>query len=66
MWKFSLLNNDWKELKLIRKPAPRHGFVAGTFDNYWYISHGELMKHYMITLINVISNFFNNYIVQQK
>ena len=43
MWKFSLLDNRWKELALIRKPAPRHGFVAGALDDYWYISHGELM-----------------------
>ena len=43
VWKFSLLVNEWSELRLIKKPAPRFGFVAGTFEDYWYISHGECL-----------------------
>lgn len=41
MWKFSLLQQEWNELKLIKKPSPRYGFVAGAFEDYWYITHGR-------------------------
>ena len=43
MWKFSLLHNAWEELRPLTKPAPRYGFVAGVFEDYWYITHGELL-----------------------
>lgn len=43
MWKFSLLTHEWEELRQIKKPAGRYGYVSGTYEDYWYISHGQLI-----------------------
>ena len=64
MWKFSLLENEWSELRLIKKPAPRFGFVAGTFEDYWYISHGEPVQQinelYRMMIIMYYENQYHN------